>query len=323
MWRTTSCDTAPTEVDKTRRVEVRSMISPAAQPRASRLQPGAAAWQQRLYAVVFESDTRGGKAFDVLLLALIVGSVVAVCMESVASFEAAHGDLLRVCEWVFTIAFSVEFLLRVVVLRNPARYLFSFFGVVDLLAVLPTYVGLLYPESRYLTVVRVLRLLRVFRIFKLTHYVSEGSALAAAMVASRRKIAVFVFFVLNAVIVIGTLMYVVEGPEHGFSSIPVAVYWAIVTLTTVGYGDIAPGTPLGQLLACAVMIMGYGVIAVPTGIVTVELSQGQQRRSSALCNACGRDGHDEDARHCKHCGTALLGDRAVLKQERLRTGEEA
>jgi voltage-gated potassium channel len=272
----------------------------------SDLQPGPAGWQQQLYSVIFESDTTPGKAFDVLLLVLIVASVVAVCLESMPTFQATHGSALRVFEWVFTISFSLEFLLRVVMLKNPMRYLFSFFGVVDLLAVLPTYVGLLYPESRYLTVVRVLRLLRVFRIFKLHHYISESSALTAAMVASRRKIAVFVFFVLNAVIVIGSVMYVVEGPEHGFTSIPVSIYWAIVTLTTVGYGDIAPGTPLGQLLACVVMILGYGVIAVPTGIVTVELSQGAHaRRLVALCASCSRGGHEEDARHCKYCGAAL------------------
>lgn len=272
------------------------------------LRPGRAPWQKALFRVVFESDTAPGKAFDVALLGLIVLSVVAVCLESVASFEAAHGNWLRVAEWIITISFTCEYLLRILVVENPRRYLLSFFGVVDLLSVLPTYIAFFHPDTRYLSVVRVLRLLRVFRIFKLTHYMTESSALAAALVASRRKIAVFVYCVINAVIVVGSVMYVVEGPEHGFTSIPVGIYWAVVTLTTVGYGDIAPATTAGQFIACVVMILGYGIIAVPTGIVTVELSQAAALgRRSGSCRGCGRDGHDPDAAFCKFCGKDLTG----------------
>lgn len=268
------------------------------------LKPGSRPWQQHLFRVVFESDTPAGKAFDVGLLIVILVSFLAVCLESVSAFEARYGQELRVLEWVVTISFTVEYLLRLMIVSRPRHYATSFFGLVDFVSVLPTYVGYFYPQSRYLTTVRVLRLLRVFRIFKLTHYVSESSALAAALLASRRKIAVFVFSVLNLVVVIGATMYVVEGPAHGFTSIPTSIYWAIVTLTTVGYGDISPVTPLGQFISCIVMILGYGVIAVPTGIVTVEMSQAGRRRRHP-CGGCGTPEHDIDASFCKSCGWKL------------------
>lgn len=258
------------------------------------LGPGSAAWQQRLYDIVFESESLTGKVFDLSLLALIVLSVVVVCLETVSSYALLYGRWFRILEWVITLSFTAEYLLRLAIVNRPRKYIFSFFGLVDLLAIVPTYLSLFVSGSQYLSVVRALRLLRVFRILKLTNFVAEGSVLAHALIASRHKIGIFMFTVSNAVIVIGAIMYLIEGPEHGFTSIPVSIYWAIVTLTTVGYGDIAPQTHSGQIVASIVMILGYGIIAVPTGIVTVELSQiGRedrltQTRDEHFCHACGQ-----------------------------------
>lgn len=264
-------------------------------------------WRSKLHEVIFEADTPAGKAFDVGLLVAIVASVLVVVLESVPSIRAEHGRLLWVVELIFTCLFTVEYLLRLISVRRPGRYARSFFGVVDLLALLPTYLSVLVPGAQTLLVVRALRLLRVFRILKLGEFLGEARMLILALKASVRKIVVFLGAVLVMVLIIGSLMYLVETPESGFTSIPQSMYWAIVTLTTVGYGDIAPQSVLGRILASLVMILGYGLIAVPTGIVTVELSQTGRPRlvSTQACPSCGAEGHDSDARHCKHCGAPL------------------
>jgi voltage-gated potassium channel len=259
-----------------------------------------------MYEVIFEAETPAGKAFDVALLLFIVMSVVAVMLDSVPSIRSRHGQLIRVVEWGFTIAFSIEYVLRLVCVRRPWRYALSFYGVVDLLAVLPTYLSLVFAGAQTLLVIRALRLLRVFRVFKLTHFLGEARMLSVAIQASLHKIIVFLGTVLSLVLVIGTLMYLIEGPENGFTSIPESVYWAIVTMTTVGYGDIAPRTVVGRALAAGVMILGYAIIAVPTGIVSVELSQARRKAFTArACPSCGSEGHDPDAEFCKRCGANL------------------
>jgi voltage-gated potassium channel len=272
---------------------------------ASAAGPPQAGWRRRLHEVIFESDTPAGNAFDVALIAIILFSVVVVMLESVADVREASGEALRAAEWGLTALFSVEYVLRLVSVARPLRYVTSFFGMVDLVAVVPTYVSLLVPGAQYLLVVRLLRILRIFRVLKLTQYLSEATQLTRALRASRRKITVFVVTVLTLVVVLGSLIYLIEGPEHGFTSIPKSVYWAIVTLTTVGYGDISPQTPLGQAVASLIMILGYGIIAVPTGIVTVELSRAERPISGQACPACGAEGHDLDAAYCKRCGARL------------------
>ena len=264
------------------------------------------AWRSRLHEVIFEADTPAGKAFDVVLIASILVSVAAVILESVSTVRAGYGRLLYGIEWFFTVLFTFEYILRLLSVRRPARYATSFFGLVDLLAVAPTYISVFVPGSQSLLTIRMLRLLRVFRVFKLTAYLGEARILTTALRASRRKISVFLFAVLTIVVIIGSAMYVIEGEENGFSSIPTSIYWAIVTLTTVGYGDLSPQTALGKSLASLVMIMGYGIIAVPTGIVTVELSQAVGRSTSTqACPECGAEGHDPEAVHCKFCGARL------------------
>lgn len=278
----------------------------AADPMGLRPPESASPSRRRTYEVIFGHETAAGRAFDVVLILAILASVLAIMLESVASIRAAQGPLLRGLEWGFTVAFTVEYLLRLWSVDRPVRYARSFLGVVDLLAVLPTYLSVLLPGGQVLTVVRILRVLRVFRILKLAQYTGEARILSQALRAARFKITVFVFTVLTIVVIVGSLMYLVEGPTHGFTSIPTGVYWAVVTLTTVGFGDVTPQTPLGQALATVVMIMGYGIIAVPTGIVTAELAYA--RRDAAVerrCATCGRLGHDGDAVHCKWCGVAL------------------
>jgi len=263
-------------------------------------------WRARLHEIIFEADTPAGKAFDVALLGAIGLSVVAVMLDSVAAVQARYGAALYAAEWGFTLLFTVEYVLRLLTVRRSLAYARSFFGLVDLLAILPTYLSLLVPGSQYLLVIRVLRVLRVFRVLKFVQYVGEANLLLQALRASRRKVIVFLFAVGTMVIVFGSCMYLVEGPENGFVDIPRGVYWAVVTLTTVGYGDISPKTPLGQLLSSLIMILGYGIIAVPTGIVTVEMGRAFQRPvSTQACPHCGREGHDADARFCKGCGSAL------------------
>lgn len=265
-----------------------------------------APWRRRLHTIIFEADTPAGKAFDVLLLLSIIASVVVVMLDSVESVSARYGTLLAALEWVFTILFTIEYILRLLSVRRPIAYMTSFFGIVDLIAIIPSYLSLVVPDARYLLIVRVLRLMRIFRILKLAEYLNEGQTLSRALLASRRKISVFLLTVVTIVIIVGALMYVVEGEASGFVNIPTGVYWAVVTLTTVGYGDIAPETPLGKALATVVMLIGYGIIAVPTGIVTVELARASAPPvSTQACPNCGAEGHDVDAQHCKYCGSVL------------------
>ena len=264
-------------------------------------------FQQKLHEIIFEADTAPGKWFDVLLIASIIVSIVLVMLDSVEAIQTVYGKWLMVGEWVFTILFTAEYLLRLYCVQRPLLYARSFFGLVDLLAILPTYLSIILPGGQYFIIIRVLRLLRIFRVFKLVQYLSEARVLLAALKASLRKITVFLFTVMTLVIIFGALMYVVEGAANGFTSIPRSIYWAIVTMTTVGYGDISPQTDFGQALAAVIMIIGYGIIAVPTGIVTVELTQAVHRGmvSTQACPGCGAEGHDKDARYCKYCGTPL------------------
>jgi len=274
--------------------------------RAAEARPPSGGFRSRLHEVIFEADTRAGRAFDVALIGLILLSVLAVMLESISGVRRRYGAELYAAELAFTILFTVEYFLRLASVGRPLRYATSFFGVVDLLAIIPTYLSLLVPGSHYLLVVRILRLLRVFRILKLAEHLTEADVLMRALRASRRKISVFLLTVLTMVVVVGTLLYVIEGEENGFTSIPVGIYWAVVTLTTVGYGDISPKTPAGQTLAAVVMIIGYGIIAVPTGIVTVEIAQAVRKPvSTQACPDCASQGHDADAIHCKYCGTKL------------------
>lgn len=272
-------------------------------------EPAKSSWQQKrnqLHEIIFEADTPAGKAFDLALLGAIMASVAAVVLESVPSFRSSHGPLLRQIEWFFTLLFTAEYLLRLFSVGRPGQYAKSFFGLVDLLSILPTYLSLLVAGTQSLIVIRALRLLRVFRVLKLAHFVGESQLLQAAIRASTRKIIVFLGTVLTLVLIIGAAMYLIEGEENGFTSIPMAIYWAIVTLTTVGYGDIAPQTMLGKLFASFVMIIGYGIIAVPTGIVTVELANASRPQiSTQACTQCSAEGHDYDATFCKYCGARI------------------
>lgn len=265
-------------------------------------------WRARVHEIVYEADTRAGKLFDVALVFAIIASVLVLMLESVRPIEQEWHWQLKTLEWMFTVFFTIEYGLRLCSVTRPLKYATSFFGIVDLIAVLPTWVSFFFPGSQYLLSVRVLRLLRIFRILKLAKYLSQAEILKRALANSRRKIIVFLLTVMTLVVIIGTLVYVIEGEQNGFTSIPTGVYWAIVTLTTVGYGDISPKTPLGQALASIVMIMGYGIIAVPTGIVTAELTQdkGEPKGvSTQSCRACSAEGHDVDAKFCKYCGDEL------------------
>jgi voltage-gated potassium channel len=264
--------------------------------------------RHRLYTVIFEADTRAGKLFDEVLIGAILLSLLVVVLDSVASISASNRTMFSVAEWLFTVLFTAEYLARLWCAPNPGAYARSFYGVVDLLAILPTYLALFFPELHALIDVRVLRLIRVFRVFKLTHYMAEFSHLGRALRSSARKILVFLSVVLMVVMVMGTLMYVVEGPANGYTSIPVGVYWAITTITTVGFGDITPKTDLGRGLASLMMLMGWGVLAVPTGIVTAEMV-GATRPTTPVttrtCNQCLAEGLGKEDRFCRHCGSAL------------------
>lgn len=259
--------------------------------------------KKKLYIIIFEADTKAGKAFDVILLWAILISIIAVMLESVPSLQAKYHNLFVITEWVLTIAFSIEYIIRIIAVEKHRKYVFSFYGIIDLLALLPTYLSLIFVGTHYLLIIRALRLLRVFRILKLGRFVGESEHLGRALKSSRHKIVVFIGAVITIVMIMGTMMYMVEGGENGFTSIPRSVYWAIVTLTTVGYGDIAPQTVLGQTLASALMILGYAIIAVPTGIVTAELTK--TSRDVKKCPECNENGHEHDAVHCKYCGKSL------------------
>ena len=270
----------------------------------------AGGWRARVHEIIFGIDTVAGRAFDIALVGAILLSILVVVLDSVPAIGGRHADLMYALEWFFTLLFTVEYAARLATVRHPLRYAISFYGLIDLLSVLPTYISLLVPGSEALLDIRILRLLRVFRIFKLTLYIEEYTRLGEALAASRRKIMVFLSVVLMAVLILGTVMYVVEGPAHGYTSIPTAMYWAIVTMTTVGYGDITPQTALGKGIASFMMLLGWGILAVPTGIVTAEMTaRRNDRRSgtrvSRTCQECGSSGHDAGARYCKDCGAAL------------------
>jgi voltage-gated potassium channel len=274
-------------------------------------------WRARVHEIIFGVDTVAGRAFDIALVVAILLSILVVVLDSVPAIGGPHADLMYALEWLFTLLFTVEYAARLATVRHPLRYAFSFYGLIDLLAVLPTYISLLVPGSEALIDIRILRLLRVFRIFKLTLYIEEYTRLAEALGASRRKIMVFLSVVLMAVLILGTVMYVVEGPAHGYTSIPTAMYWAIVTMTTVGYGDITPQTTLGKGIASFMMLLGWGILAVPTGIVTAEMTARRNDQRSGTrwslrraCQECGSGGHDAAARYCKDCGAALQASSA-------------
>ena len=285
-------------------------MTPAAKHPDDVLGRPAGGWRLTLYRVIFESDTPAGRRFDVVLVVLILASVATVIVDSVFADDVAWRGGLQALEWLFTIVFTLEYLLRLICVRRPLRYARGFFGVIDLLAVLPTWIGVLVPGVQALIDVRILRLLRVFRVFKLTAFVTEYQVLIAALQASWRKILVFLSTVLFIVVVMGTVMYVVEGEASGFISIPIGIYWAITTMTTVGFGDLTPHTGFGRLIASLMMLIGWGTLAVPTGIVTAEMALRQRtalesRRSSRLCPACGESAHLPQAMHCHRCGRAL------------------
>ncbi|MFI4859681.1 MAG: ion transporter [Phycisphaerales bacterium JB063] len=266
-------------------------------------------WRERTHEIIFEADTWWGKTFDVVLILAILASVVVIMLETVEPIRAEHGTLLIVLEWAFTVLFTAEYVLRLISVRRPLRYAFSFFGIIDLLSILPTYIGLFVPGAHELMVIRMFRLLRVFRVFKLVRFLGEADALKHAVLSSRHKIAVFLTTVLIIITIMGAMMHVVES-RYGnpqFTSLPQSMYWAVVTMTTVGYGDITPITTLGKFLSAAMMIIGYSLIIIPTGIITAEMTHSRRRVliSTQHCPHCSRDGHDRDAVHCKYCGGTL------------------
>lgn len=268
-------------------------------------EPKTVSVRERWRRIIFQADTPAGRAFDVCLIVCILFSVIAVMLASVKGIRVEHNTSLVAAEWFFTILFTIEYAARLWTVRSPLHYARSFFGVVDLLAILPTYLSLLLPGAEYFIIVRTLRVLRVFRVLKLVEYLREARTITRALKASSAKIQVFLLAVVILVVIFGSLMYLVEGEANGFTSIPQSVYWAVVTLSTVGYGDVTPQTPLGQFLASLLMVTGYGIIAVPTGIVTAEFARGYIHTSRLSCPHCSAEGHAEDARFCRRCGTPM------------------
>ena len=264
-------------------------------------------WKSKLHEVIFESNTFAGKVFDIVLLTSIIASILVVSLDSIKIYHIRYGKIFYILEWVFTILFTIEYILRLVSVKRPLLYVFSILGLIDLLAIIPMYLSIFMAGAQSLLVLRALRLLRIFRIFKLTHFLSEMSFLSAALKASAKKISIFMLVVLALVVILGSVMYLVEGRANGFNSIPDSIYWAIVTITTVGYGDISPVTPMGKFIASLIMLIGYGIIAVPTGILTTEMAllARSGKKSSEACPGCGREGHDENALFCKFCGEKL------------------
>jgi len=268
-------------------------------------------WKSKLHEVIYEADTPKGKLFDIVLFFLIIASVILVMLESVKEIDAKYHEVLFALEWIITIFFTVEYIARIISIKKPLKYIFSFYGIIDFISTIPLYLSYIFAGTQVLLAVRALRLLRVFRILKLVQFLGEASQLKMALKASRAKIAVFIYVVLILAVIMGTLMYLIEDDAAGFTSIPRSIYWAIVTLTTVGYGDIAPQTPLGQLLATIVMILGYGIIAVPTGIVTAEFAKESKNKQPHIdtntqsCTTCSTEGHRDNATHCYNCGSTL------------------
>ncbi|AUC23422.1 MULTISPECIES: ion transporter [Polaribacter] len=265
-------------------------------------------WKYRIHEIIYEADTKAGKLFDVILLIAILASILLVMLESIESFDTRYHTFLNIAEWVITILFSIEYILRIISIKKPFKYIFSFYGIIDLLSTIPKYLSLFLVGSHHLAALRALRLLRVFRILKLARYVGASNRLLVALKMSRTKISVFLYFVVILCVILGTIMYMIEGPENGFTSIPTSVYWAIVTLTTVGYGDIAPHTPFGQFLASIIMILGYGIIAIPTGIVTAEMTKSANNSvdtNTQACPSCSKENHKDGAQFCYNCGSKL------------------
>jgi voltage-gated potassium channel len=260
--------------------------------------------KQKLHDIIFKTDSPAGRFFDILLMIVIILSIIVVMLDSVADIHEDFGRVLYIAEWIFTILFTIEYILRIYTAKAKMKYIFSFYGIIDLLAILPTYLSLVLIGYQYLIIIRVLRLLRIFRILKLYRFIGASRHLVTSLKDSRHKIAVFLSAVMAIVVVMGAAMYLIEGPENGFRSIPESIYWAIITLTTVGYGDITPITPLGKTLAAVVMILGYSIIAVPTGIITAELAK-KPDKVKRYCETCGCDDHDKDAAYCKECGKEL------------------
>ena len=262
-------------------------------------------WKKKLHDIIYEADTKHGKLFDVILIITIIISIVLVMLESVESIDKKYHNILNISEWIITILFTIEYFARIISIKKKSSYIFSFYGIIDFLATVPKYLSIFLVGSHALIALRALRLLRVFRILKLARYLGASKSLLSALKASRIKISVFLFSVIVLTIILGTVMYIVEGPANGFTSIPRSMYWAIVTLTTVGYGDIAPHTPFGQFIASIVMILGYGIIAVPTGIVTSEIAKTDQHKphtNTQHCSNCSADSHIDNAKYCHKCG---------------------
>ncbi len=261
--------------------------------------------KDRLHEIIFEADTKKGKLFDVILLIAILISVFGVILSSVEVIEREYGHLLRFTEWVFTILFTIEYILRIYSIKKPFKYIFSFMGIIDFLSIIPTYLVFLYPPIYVLVDIRAIRLIRIFRVFKLSRYLRGANIMQIALKSSRPKIIVFLLSVILIVIILGTLMYIVEGQKNGFENIPKSIYWSVVTLTTVGYGDVVPVTTFGKFLASIIMILGYGIIAVPTGIVSAAIVKSAGKVTTQSCRVCSKEGHDLDAKHCKFCGSIL------------------
>lgn len=263
-------------------------------------------WRLNLHEFIFEADTKAGKTFDILLIVFILLSVLVVILDSVSEIRLNYGEYLYVLEWIFTILFTVEYVLRIISIGRPLKYITSFFGIIDLMAILPTYISLFVPGAQTLIIIRILRVLRIFRVLKLVQYLGEARALARALKDSRKKIVVFLATVLVLVIIFGSVMYLVEGEEGGFINIPKSIYWAVVTLTTVGYGDITPQSDLGKIISSLLMLLGYSLLVVPTGIITAELTHASLKKvTTQSCPTCSHDIHDPDANFCKSCGSKL------------------
>lgn len=264
-----------------------------------------APWRIWLGDLIFGLETPLARGYNIFMILMVLLSVICVMLESVSTLHDRYGAILRLAEWLFTVVFTFDYVGRVLSARRTSHYLLSYYGLIDLISILPSYLSLMFPGAQYLLVIRALRFLQLFRVFKLTRYLTEASFLGEALQASRAKITVFMLTVVSLVLVFGTLMYLIEGPKNGFTSIPTSVYWAVVTISTVGYGDISPKTPLGKFIASVAMLFGYGIIAVPTGIVTAGIVQTKQQRERRICEHCGYSQHDSDAQFCKHCGSQL------------------
>jgi voltage-gated potassium channel len=263
-------------------------------------------WRKKVHEIIYEADTPAGKLFDVLLLILIGISVVAIMLESVETIRIKYGHILFTIEWIITILFTIEYILRLISVGKPLKYIFSFFGLVDLIAFLPAYLALGWAGGHQLGIIRIMRLLRMFRIFRLSQYTWGSKVLLLSIRQNKGKIIVFMMTMFTIVTIMGALLYIIEGPEHGYDSIPLSIYWAIITLTTVGYGDIVPGTPMGKVIASLIMVIGYSIIAIPTGLVTVGIASANKKEiSRQACPQCSKEGHDIDADHCKYCGAIL------------------